>query len=146
MKRQIAVRVWNHKTKEIEHDLGGSSQSFTVNDLLAKATVSENYEVMMDAGIADMRGRPIWEGDVVKFRRGLIFRRKYLTGTIVWHDSECRFAIKWYQDYVSWYENKPTFTGLGKELMRLEVLGNAYENHDLLPEHYYKNGKLVNYI
>lgn len=72
------------------------------------------------AGINDKNGTEIYEGDVVIAYDEMI--DAICKGQIVWDECECGFCIK---------GSEPTFIGYYPEL---EVIGNIYENPELLKE------------
>lgn len=83
---------------------------------------AKNYVLMQCTGLKDKNGTPIYEGDIIKFKN---FDNKYYIGTIKYTDEDALFCLSYINensrqdwDYISKY--------------RLEVIGNIYENKELL--------------
>lgn len=137
--REIKFRLWNLKNKymfsndneELLLNIDGSSlwghkiHYYDGTDLLE----IDNFEIMQYTGLKDSNGVEIYEGDIVKASsRG------------IWG----RFQVKWRQDgspcwimYPAWksgiaWSLHGTLNDKGEYIDDVEVIGNIYENPELL--------------
>jgi len=78
----------------------------------------ENLIKMQCTGLKDKNGKLIYEGDIVKDQDGKIYNIK-------WNDCYAYFVL-WDSDDIEYY----TFEEFN--LTKLEVIGNIYENPELL--------------
>ena len=129
--REIKFRAWNKLTNEMEQV--GEIGFFTDGELRDigckwlkdfQGTVrflADNYVLMQYTGLTDKHNTPIYEGDIVKQFTGEIYE---LSFTVKWNEKECGFWL--YQDIENF--------NLSKYRDKLEVIGNIYENPELLEE------------
>ena len=77
---------------------------------------SDSIILMQFTGLHDKNGKEIWEGDVVRHGGGDIC-------TVYWEQEGCCFRLKSDKAVRRWYISFPN---------TCEVLGNIYENQDLI--------------
>lgn len=127
--REIKFRAWNKVSKliaygvENEYDtirgIRYSKNGKKLDDMepgessFGDYLSNENYIVMQYTGLKDKNGKEIWEGDIVRYPRA--------TEVVVFKDSGFSpFSIAGWEFVAYDYES--------------EVLGNIYENPELLKE------------
>ena len=129
MSREIKFRAWFSVGKKMVYNLGFDQDSFkTIEDCEDMPSVCDldclseegyeatfNYELMEYTGLKDKNGKEIYEGDVVKFAD---WKPKVIEfGTCGF----IGFGLKNTEKFLMNYDSE-----------NLEVIGNIYENPDLL--------------
>ncbi|WP_373844377.1 YopX family protein [Clostridium sp.] len=119
MEREIKFRAWDEESELMtDSDYEGGLREFFDH--------FDDCKLMQYTGLKDKNGKQVYEGDIVKEQRKR-FKDKY-------------FAVKWNNDIGSYI-----FEPLDKSLTSypcfnigtvkgLEVIGNIYENPELLEE------------
>ncbi len=117
--REIKFRAWDEEGKKMIY--------WTLNDLLVRFNTSEYdgndrpsalFDWMQYTGLKDVNEKEVYEGDIVRdvSNSDLIFEIK-------WHDDNLGYYMpREYDDEYSWTITEPD----------LEVIGNIYENPELL--------------
>ena len=82
--------------------------------------------VMRSTGRKDRSGKEVFEGDIVTFCKYGRGDQKGI-GEVWWQDVLCAFVIDWRD------EEEPTPAQI-QHSAELEIIGNIYENPDLLPK------------
>ena len=123
--RDIRFRAWNKETKEMNYDVQrckdcDSGECFG-------HYFYKDYILMQYTGLHDKNGKEIYEGDIVKIE------------TIVmgeWKDDGNEEVIWWRGGFCRGLKDKCglPFWWLNKDTQRFEVIGNIYENSELLTE------------
>lgn len=111
--RDIKFRAWDTETKEMSYD-------FLNKHWLRVCIESPFVELMQYTGLKDKNGRKIYEGDIIRDEIGC--------GEVEWVQEHCGFKV--FTRNPSFYWN---FESDG-ETKNTEVIGNIYENHELLEE------------
>ena len=127
--RQIRFRAW-HKTK---HYMTPSFPIWKVN--LAEDPNASDWELMQFTGLLDKQGKEIYEGDIV----GIKLTSKIASAIIEWNEREACFGCKWDEDTAKVRKevgmpNLPANLICGGIGNPWEVIGNIYENKELLDE------------
>ena len=105
--RELKFRAWNKKKTLFP---------MTYNIELGYARVDfRRHKLMQYTGLKDKNGKEIYEGDIVKNYIGQV-------GTIIWVKKTCGFEID--------------MKCIGRHGIqkRLEIIGNIYENPELIKE------------
>jgi uncharacterized phage protein (TIGR01671 family) len=126
MRREIKFRAWDRKNKamffsgEIVIYLDGTIFEWQMQDL----EPTKNIEIMQFTGLKDKTGKDIYEGDVVKNKRGNVY-------SVIWKN--CGF----------FFDEKSETMLINHTIIydwEVEVIGNIYENLELLKTGASKNG------
>lgn len=85
-------------------------------------------KLMQSTGLKDKNGKLIYEGDIVQF-----YNDEFLqTMKIIWDNDELDFKAIGLKKNVECYEKDFLYLGYIKKEDSLEVIGNIYENPELL--------------
>lgn len=115
--RDIRFRAWNADLKEMyyhQHDrkavgsMDGASFSPNVFDM--RPFIPEKLELMQYTGLKDKNGKEIYEGDVCRFKNPYV----NIVSEVKWYPKTARWSID------------------DRDLDDTVVIGNIYENPDLL--------------
>ena len=101
---------------------------FNQNDSMEEISLTNCYytnldysKLMQSIGLKDKNGKLIYEGDIVKiFHVSGTMQGKYFFDVVEWNDLRCRFDTEKY--------------GIINDDDVYEVIGNIYENPELLKE------------
>lgn len=128
--REIKFRAWLKEKKEMidnarpdffcKHLHYLCDNSSGGQDVLGVST--EDIELMQYTGLKDMREKEIYEGDIVKLRAN------HGIGVVKYYDEWGAFVI----EYI---KSKPLVVlGMSYYKEDIEVIGNIYENSELIKE------------
>lgn len=141
--RPIKFRAWNKQNGMMEvvaldfksapdvtcrwgYESGGfySEGHFTNSEQAAKDGGKKACIVMQFTGLLDKNGKEIYEGDIVQQE----LKDKIIgIGKVYWHDNNARFIISSFSSRMNeWQFPLSQYAGT------FEVLGNIYENSELL--------------
>ena len=123
MKREIKFRCWSTKENKwmfgYEYPALGGFSLIGEIVLFGEFAMYEleryfnDFEIMQFINSKDMNGIEVYEGDILKAPSGRLF-------VVKWHEEEMRWAML----------HNDTWYNISMNL--LEVIGNIYENPDLL--------------
>lgn len=121
--REIKFRAWSKKSKTIRDNI------FDV-----RLGNDEDYELMQFTGLKDKNGKEIYEGDIVKDKEGIIWQVYWTMGAFSifcdTHNLSKSLKLK-IKDKTKEDEDIEI---LNAWWVGVEVIGNIYENPELLKE------------
>ena len=123
--REVKFRVWNKEKKRMI-----TKGVFKVLDAIENGKLDrDKFEILQYTGLKDINNREIYEGDIVEFSSGSRSVIFYKRGAV-------RFSEGFWIDDNS-YTNvvDPDFVSMDdeeKEILKCKVIGNIYENPELL--------------
>ena len=98
------------------------------NDILPDCEiVNEDFELMQFTGLLDKNGKEIYEGDIVEYENGF-GEKKDVDG------KPMKFEVRWDKDNACFFANEIFLSNymIEENDNRLEIIGNIYENPELL--------------
>lgn len=120
MSREIKFRAWDK-----EADVPFMSDVNMMGYQLGNYLSQDRYVVMQYTGLKDKNSKEIYEGDIVKYVTNYYGNRK-----------ENQTVVEWIDDLEHDGFGEPLAMGYMFRGGELEVIGNIYENSDLLaPKH-----------
>lgn len=137
--REISFRVWDGREMRFPPALGEWDDS----DHHHFFTYNKKPSVMMQfTGLTDKNGEKIYEGDIlaIKFHPRYYSRISWkgvpdCIAKVIWDFSGFRLAAKGKEDsrYADFHDEKGSYKMFEMSLKHTKVLGNIYENPELLP-------------
>ncbi|MBG9837932.1 MULTISPECIES: YopX family protein [Bacillus cereus group] len=127
--RKIEFRVWDgtlmHNVSELHFCMGpkldGNGLKFYGPGVGQGWIDGENVHLMQYTGLKDKNGKEIYEGDIIRNDRGTILKVPFVDGAFYAEGTDAlskQYVFSVLSDFSSWSE----------------VVGNIYENPELLEE------------
>ena len=119
-------RAWDKIDKEmcLVGEINFNCGEFeSIGDGITFKRDADEVVLMQSTGLKDKNGKEIFEGDIVDYKG-----RKAL---VSWHGSYASFIYRFVDEL---QKRNAEWNPLYLAYMRCEVIGNIYENHELLEE------------
>ena len=132
MNREIKFRVWDIVNKRMLSY--GDIMTLPMWEVFPGTPEQRAYEVMQYTGLEDKNGNEIYEGDILKERTPSGFNYsvvKFGEIDISSFSCESKMCTCFYHDFSNFNDNWGE-VALGNNLKNIEVIGNIYENPELL--------------
>nr|DAW67592.1 MAG TPA: YopX protein [Caudoviricetes sp.] len=118
-------RAWLKKEQKMDNEIDHISwledELYCIGDGITYMVLAEDLVLMQSTGLKDKNGKEIFEGDIVDFKG-----RKAI---IKWHGAFASFIYRFIDEP---QERKPKWDPLFLAYLKLEIIGNIYENPELL--------------
>lgn len=128
--REIKFRAWDGENKKMCHKVcvgyAGWHGEYWDDVTIVAAFNDENHKdnaLMQFTGLKDKNGKEIWEGDILSIDGGGDIERL----KVLWSDKDAAWFVEWPDGKA--YELRAY---VGMTFCEVEVLGNIYENPELL--------------
>lgn len=121
--RDIKFRAWDTQAEEILYGVEHTYDGYKVPmpSFGALLDCPDFYVVMQYTGLKDKDGKEIYEGDIVRF--GTSGGEDYI-GEVRYYEDSASFFVRAERHYLEYLD----------DVYALKVLGNIYENKELLDE------------
>ena len=124
--RKLKFRVIK---KDLNMDIYGEGRTIFnigIEDIQAFKNNPDYYIFREYTGLKDKNGIEIYEGDIVKWKFGVIRQEPVV---VKFNEDTLQFAL-WNEEYFTTYDRK--LYEQGKNTNSIEVIGNIYMNKELL--------------
>ena len=125
--REIKFRALTEDGMITVHGLRRLAESYDVDDGAYKSYVIELNKLMQFTGLHDKNGKEIYEGDVLDWGDNF-------NSVVYWDDYEGAWRIREVAIVTERGENRPRTHDMNAYTYRPTVLGNQYENPDLIAQ------------
>ena len=118
-------RAWLKKEQKMDNEIDHISwledELYCIGDGITYMVLAEDLVLMQSTGLRDKNGKEIFEGDILDYKG-----RKAL---VRWHGSYASFIYRFVDEP---HKRKAEWKPLYLAYMKCEIIGNIYENRELL--------------
>lgn len=126
--REIKFRAWEKTSESMVYDVQNVSRKRIIGESACESfqevVDSWEYETMQYTGLKDKNGKEIYEGDVVEYLDGEFS----FIAKVAWSD------WMWYLEGINPKESFMFDDVADNETADVEIIGNIYENPELLED------------
>ena len=121
--REIKFRAWDKKRSKWFDDFNITDEGnlFTFQGREPSTWDQDSIILIQYTGLKDRNGKEIYEGDIIKYHAGGI-------GEIFWDEETASFKVEWHKT--------GEFTNMEAIMKVSEIIGNRFENSELLEKEY----------
>ena len=116
--REIKFRAWDKDNKEMLYELDNKGYHEDLMKPFDNLDTKSYYEIMQFTGLFDKNGKEIYEGDIIEYKNVLF--------VVEWEKEFCQFKLSFIE--------KEGFLDLGYKTRELKIIGNIYENPELVED------------
>ena len=120
-------RAWLKKEQKMDNEIDHISwledELYCIGDGITYMVSAEDLELMQSTGLKDKNRKEIFEGDILDYKG-----RKAL---VRWHGSYASFIYRFVDEL---QKRKTEWKPLYLAYMKCEIIGNIYENPELLED------------
>lgn len=124
---KLRFRAWLKKKQEMDNEIDHISwledELYCIGDGITYMVSAEDLVLMQSTGLKDKNDKEIFEGDILDYKG-----RKAL---VRWHGSYASFIYRFVDEL---QKRKTEWKPLYLAYMKCEIIGNIYENPELLEE------------
>jgi uncharacterized phage protein (TIGR01671 family) len=126
MKREIKFRAWDKEKKEIVYDNFSLCSPKCAEFIVWNERNYKNVELMQYTGLKDKNGKEIYEGDIITQKKGNLIAAYNSGGACFCFTKDIKDIDA--ETYIMGSNREQRKS----ELANMEVIGNIYENENLL--------------
>lgn len=134
--REIKFRAWNKNSSTMIDLYKITPLAINIPQDGLFIPFGDDIELMQFTGLLDKNGKEIYEGDILSGHLSLgdpnFADDKTANVVVVWFQSNVEYILVDIDEYVRNVRDEPSYMSIDEPWTKREVIGNIYENKDLL--------------